>query len=129
MPAAVLIMLVLAALALDAGLSAVRARELRAVAASAANDSLAALDIVALRSTGELTIDGDRAVEIVTEAVARGPLPEATVEAVTIGSDPLGRPEITVRLGLDVDLIVAPALPGASERVHISATESVLIVP
>jgi hypothetical protein len=129
MPAAVMIMLVLGAIALDVGLSAVRARELRAVAASSANDTLAALDVAALRVDGVVVIDHSRAVEIVAEAIENGPLPDATIESVIIGEDPLGRPEITVQLGLDVDLIIAPALPGAPSRIHVSATERVLIVP
>jgi hypothetical protein len=128
MPAAVMIMLVLGALVLDVGLSAVRARELRSVAASSANDTLAALDVNAFRSDGEIVIDHSRAVEIVAEAIANGPLPDATIELVAIAEDPLGRPEITVRLGLDVDLIIAPALPGAPNHIHVSATERVLIV-
>lgn len=128
MPAAVLIMMILGAMALDVGLTQVRARELRSVAASAANDSLGALDIDALRSDGVITISETRAAEIVATAIATGPLPEATIEQVDVTRDPLGRPEIVVRLGLDVDLVIAPALPGAPRRVHISATERVLVV-
>jgi hypothetical protein len=129
MPAAVMIMLVLGAIAIDIGLGAVRARELRAVAASSANDSLAALDVTALRTEGQLVIDPTRATEIVAEAIARGPLPQATIERVTIGHDPLGRPEITIQLGLDVDLIIAPALPGAPTNIHVSATEHAVVIP
>jgi hypothetical protein len=129
MPAAVMIMLVLGAIAVDIGLSAVRARELRAVAASSANDSLAALDVTALRTDGQLVLDPATATQIVAEAVARGPLPQATIELVSIGQDPLGRPEITVQLGLEVDLIIAPALPGAPTSIHVSATEHAVIVP
>lgn len=128
MPAAVLIILVLGAIAVDVGLGAVRARELRAVAASAANDTLAALDVGALRADGELVIDRSRAVQIIEEAIAHGPLPDAAIEGMTIGQDALGRPEVVLRLGLDVDLILTPALPMAPDRIHVSATERVLIV-
>jgi hypothetical protein len=128
MPAAVLIIVVLGAVAVDVGLGAVRARELRAVAASAANDTLAALDVSALRSDGTLTIDRDAALGIIEEAIAHGPLPDASVERLTIGQDELGRPEVELQLGLDVDLVLAPALPRAPDRIHISATERILVV-
>ena len=128
MPAAVLIVLVLGAITVDVGLGAVRARELRAVAASAANDTLAALDVAALRRDGAIVIDRTRALEIVTEAIATGPLPDASIERLTITQDGLGPPEIELQLGLDVDLVLAPALPAAPRQIHVSASERVLIV-
>lgn len=128
MPAAIMIVVVLGALAVDVGLSRVRARELRFVAASAANDALAGLDVAALRSDGTIRIDVNDAREIVSAAVATGPLPEAEIESVSVAEDALGRLEITVRLSLDVELLIAPAIPGSPGSVRISATESVVVV-
>ena len=129
MPAAVFVMLVLGAIVLDVGLSRVRAQELRSVAASAANDSLGALDIDELRSSGTIVISQARAEVLAAESVAQGPLPDATVEDVEVALDPLGRWEIVVRVGLDVELVIAPALPGAPDSLHVTATERVLVIP
>ncbi len=127
-PAAVMIMLVLGAIVVDIGLTQVRARELQAVADSAANDSLAALDVAALRSGLPLTLDAARARGIVAEAVAAGPLPNSTVEAVAIGHDGAGRITVDVRLQLRVDLIIAPALPGGLSSTLISRTGHIVVL-
>ncbi len=127
-PAAMLIVLVLGGLAIDVGLSQVRARELQSVAASSANDALASLDIGALRSDGQISFDRARAEMIVAQSVAAGPLPTATIDFVGIQADALGRPEFVVTLSLDVDLVIAPALPGDLETTRITRTESVTIL-
>lgn len=127
-PAAMLIVLILGGIAIDVGLSQVRARELQSVAASSANDALASLDIVALRNDGEIRFDHARAHLIVAESVAAGPLPSATIDFVGIQADALGRPEFVVTLSLDVDLVIAPALPGDLETTRITRTESVTIL-
>ena len=59
MPAAVLVMMLLGAIALDAAAIRMQSRELRNVARSAANDALsAAVDVGHLRETGEIRISG-----------------------------------------------------------------------
>jgi len=127
-PAAIMIMLVLGAIVLDVGVSQVRARELQAVADSAANDALASLDVVALRNGQPLPLDPLRAKAIVLQSIAAGPLPHATVEAVAVGSDPAGRITVDVRLSLRVDLIISPALPGGARSTTITRTGRVVIV-
>lgn len=127
-PAAMLIVLVLGGIAIDVSLSQVRARELQSVAASSANDALASLDILALRNDGEIRFDRARAQIIVAESVAAGPLPSATIDFIGVQTDALGRPEFVVTLSLDVDLVIAPALPGDLETTRITRTESVTIL-
>ena len=127
-PAAFLIMIVLGAIVVDVGLSQVRARELEAVASSAANDALGALDIRSLRDTGEIRFDHDRAEGIVVESIANGALPDAVLVAVGIGSDAAGRPQIAVTLRLDVAFIMAPALPGDLDSTTIMRTRTVAIL-
>ena len=127
-PAAMLIMVVLGAIVIDVGLSQVRARELDAVAASAANDTLGALDIHQLRTDGTVRLDQHRAVAIAEAAVAAGPLPDAVVTEVAITTDSLGRPEVAVTLQLEVRLIIAPALPGDLEITTIRRTAAVTIL-
>ncbi len=121
-PAALMVMVVLGAVVVDVGYTTIRGRELRAVAASAANDSLAALDIVELRTTGETVIDGAAARRIVSEAIASGPLPDARIVDVVID-----RFEISVTLALDLDLVMAPAL-GDLTRVTLVRTERAAVV-
>ena len=86
-PAGFLVMIVLCAIVIDVSLSQVRARELEAVASSAANDALGALDLTALRSGGELRFDLSRARLIVAESIANGPLPDAKIiDVVVVGN-------------------------------------------
>ncbi len=127
-PAAVMVMLVLAAIVLDVGLARVRFQELRAVAASAANDVAGAVDVDSLRSTGAVSFDPAAARARVDQAVAAGPLPTASVDAVAIARDSWGRWEVTVTLSLEVDLLIAPALPGAAGSIETAVSERVLIV-
>ncbi len=121
-PAALMVMVILGAIVVDVGYTTIRGRELRAVAASAANDSLAALDIVELRTTGQTVIDGAAARRIVAEAIASGPLPDARIVDVAIN-----RFEIAVTLALDLELVMAPAL-GDLTRVTLVRTERVAVV-
>ena len=121
-PAALMAVLVMGAIVVDVGYTTIRGRELRAVAASAANDSLAALDIVELRTTGQTVIDVDAARRIVAEAIASGPLPDARIVDVAIN-----RFEISVTLALDLELVMAPAL-GDLTRVTLVRTERVAVV-
>ncbi|MEO0492164.1 MAG: hypothetical protein AAF081_01975 [Actinomycetota bacterium] len=126
-PAAFMVMIVLGAIVIDVSLSQVRARELEAVASSAANDALAALDVAELRTSGELRFDLDRARTIVSESVVRGALPDATVVDVVV-IDAGGALRLEVTLTLDVDFIMAPALPGDLDSTTITRTRSVSIL-
>lgn len=121
-PAALVVMMILGAIVVDVGYTTVRGRELRAVAASAANDSLAALDIVELRTSGRTVIDGAAARRTVAEAVAAGPLPDARIVEVAIDGF-----EITVTVALEVELVMAPAL-GDLTRVTLVRTARAAVV-
>ncbi|MDE0066934.1 MAG: hypothetical protein OXN44_08685 [Acidimicrobiaceae bacterium] len=121
-PAALLVMVVLGAIVIDVGYTTVRGRELRAVAASAANDSLAALDIATLRATGAAVIDEGVAHRIVAQAVALGPLPDARVVDVEINGF-----AIAVTLQLDIQLVMAPAL-GDLKQVTLQRTARAVVL-
>ena len=127
-PAAVMVVLVLAAIVIDIGLTRVRVQELRAVASSAANDALGAVDADALRNTGAISFDRDEARRLVTAAVASGPLPQATVDSVAFSRNAQGQWEITVTLNMRIDLVIAPALPGGERSLLTSVTERVLAI-
>jgi hypothetical protein len=126
-PAAVLIMFLLGAVVIDVALTQVRARELDAVAASAANDALAVLDIDALRAGDGLVINEADALAYATRSVAAGPLPDARVADVEIGRDPAGRTVIAVTLRLDVSLVMAPAI-GDLDRIPLRRTQRAVIL-
>ena len=121
-PAAFLVMLVLAATTIDVGLTHVRAHELQAVAESAANDSLGALDVAALRDHGTLELDPQRVRTIVADTVAAGPVPASEIVAIDLRRDPVGRLEVAITLRLRVDLVMAPALPGGPTSTTITRT-------
>jgi len=126
-PAAVLVMFLLGAIVIDVALTQVRGRELEAVAGSAANDALAALDVAALREGRGVVIDEGNARARVAAAVANGPLPQAVTEQVTISVDPQGRTVIAVTLRLDVELVMAPAV-GSLGEVRLRRTERATIL-
>ena len=121
-PAALMVMVILGAMVIDVGYTTIRGRELRAVAASAANDSLAALDIAVLRATGDVVIDEGTARRIVAQAIALGPLPDAQIVDIEIEGF-----EIAVTLRLEIDLVMAPAL-GDLNRVTLIRTERAVVL-
>ena len=126
-PAGFLVMIVLGAIVIDVSLSQV-ARELEAVASSAANDALGALDLTALRSGGELRFDLSRAQLIVAESIASGPLPDAKIIDVVVVGNGDSIPQLHVTLRLGVDFIMASALPGDLDFTTITRTQSVSIL-
>lgn len=128
MPAAVFAVMVLGAIAIDVGLVSLRAQQLRFVADSAAADALGALDVDELRSRGRARIDRARAAELIRAGIARGPLPGAEITAIDIGSNRSGRIEITVRLRFEAEMVIAPALPGRSGAVTVTATGRALVI-
>ena len=125
-PAAVFVMLVLAAITLDVGLTHVRAQQLRFAAASAANDAVGALDLDALRSTGAVSFQRGEAERLARAAIAAGPVPGAELEMLTFARQSPDRWEIAVTLSLDVGYVIAPALPGAARHIRIVVTEQSL---
>ena len=123
-PAAFMIMIILGAIVIDVSLSHVRARELEAVA----NDALAALDVEALRTDGEIRFDLTRAEQIVREAVANGARPDAVVLAVVVDRNRAGEPQLTVTLQLEVDFVMAAAMPAGLDSTVITRTRTASIL-
>lgn len=121
-PAALLVMVVLAAMVVDVGYTTVRGRELQAVAGSAANDALAALDITVLRNTGHVVMNKSTARAIISQAISLGPLPNAQIVDVDIQ-----RYEITVTLRLKLELVMAPAL-GDLNQVTLTRTGRAIVI-
>lgn len=121
MPAAVLVLVALAGVTVDAALVFLADRQLADAAAAAANDAVAAaLDDAAFYGEGELRVDPATARRVVAEAVAArsadwlGPVDVVRVE-VRAG------PMVTVELAGTVRRLFGGALPGVGDRVAVGA--------
>ncbi len=125
MPAAVLIVLVLGAIAVDLSVVHLAHRDLIDIAASAANDAATdGLDTEAFHRTGTYRLDLDRAMAAVRRTLAVHQVAgRATIVRVVQGP---GADQVTVELQMPVTYIFAKALPGANEgttvKAHATAT-------
>ncbi|MBK9181086.1 MAG: hypothetical protein IPM45_16275 [Acidimicrobiales bacterium] len=119
-PAAVAVVLVLSAIAVDLSIALLGQRELAAAAAAAANDAVAAgLDEAAFRSTGEYRLDPARVDAAVRSSIdgQRPGLPDRLEVGVVVRGD-----RVTVRLVGSVPYLFAPAVPGGPRRAEVAAT-------
>lgn len=108
MPAAVLIMIILGALAVDRAVIFAAQRELVSTAQAAANDAAGlSVDIDQLRTGGNIEVDA----ESIGDAVG---LATRAVEPGTRVSWELQGAVVVVRLERDVHLIFAQGIPGAA---------------
>ncbi|HEX7095131.1 MAG TPA: hypothetical protein VF183_04570 [Acidimicrobiales bacterium] len=119
MPAAVLVLIVLASIATDFAIVGMRARELHNAAAAAANDAAtAAISREGLR-LGETWIDTDTAHRVVSRSLAARGITLAAPPRVTVSLD--GR-EVHVQLVARHRYLFAAALPGAPDEFTVEAT-------
>lgn len=120
MPAGVLIVLTLAAIAVDLSLVFLRQRQASASAADIANDlATAALDVDELRASGTYRIDAARARELGGRLAEDGTIGDHLVE---VDVEVLGDHEVRVTIVLEVDYIFAKAIPGADDGTEVRAT-------
>lgn len=106
MPAAVLILMILGALAVDFTAVHLRQRELENAADAAANDAVAAaLNQPDLRDDGEVLIDHQLAASVIAASVGARNLDGAAIDGAAIEDN-----EITVTLSMRVDYIFGRAL-------------------
>jgi Flp pilus assembly protein TadG len=127
MPAGLLILFLLAALAVDSSRAFQAKRQLVDLADSAANDAVAA----AIVTDGQFTVDGvvrvdpELARAVVTRAVAlRGSADLGAVEVVSVRVEHRAGavPVVEVVLQSRVDSLFAPAVPGGADSVTVTAT-------
>ncbi len=124
MPAAVLIVLVLGAIAVDLSVVHLSRRDLLDVAASAANDAATyGIDPAAYRiASGPESFDADRAERAVHQSLRAHHLEDrVTIDQVRLGPGP---GEVTVELHTTVDYIFAKAIPGARHQTVVHARAS-----
>jgi Flp pilus assembly protein TadG len=119
MPAGVLVVLLLGAIAVDLSLVYLRQRQASAVAVDVANDlATLALDEDAFRADGRFELDPERAGQIGQALVAASDLaPEVVdVQIAVVGVD-----AVEVRLVVHVDYVFAKAIPGAADGTSVTA--------
>lgn len=126
-PAAVMVLMVLAAITVDLSAIHMARREVYRAASQAADDAVTLLDTHALRS-GELhVIDLAAARELVRDELAVATLPGPIVEGPRVQPGP--RPgTIEVHLAVTVEHFFAKAIPGAShsERITVDVVGELL---
>ena len=129
MPAGVLVVLLLGAIAFDMSLVFLRQRQASSVATDVANDvATAAVDLDHLRATGDYRLDLATAEALALDLIAVSDLGEH-VEAVEVT---VAAPaEVEVRLSVDVAYVFARAIPGAAEGTTVvaAATATALATP
>lgn len=125
MPACVVVVLVLASIAVDMALVHLRQRQAFDVAASAANDAVAAGVDPTLVRQGSYTLDPIRVRRLV----------ERTVAASDIAGSLASPPEVVVltdtvevALSVDADYLFSGVVPGAADGTVVTATASATAV-
>jgi hypothetical protein len=120
MPAGVLVVLLLGAIAFDLSLVFLRQRQASSLAVDVANDvATAALDEQGFRSDGVFRLDPERATRLGVDLVRVSDL-GALVEDVEV--EVVGPDAVTVRVVLHVDYVFARAIPGASDGTEVTAS-------
>jgi hypothetical protein len=117
MPAAVLVVIVLGAIAVDQSVVYTRQRELVAAAEAAANDAAGyGLDRDAFYEDGKIRFDLARA-----RAAAAAGLQARGIDATPVVSLTAGGTEVEVRLVTEVPYLFAKAVPGAPDTTTVRA--------
>lgn len=128
LPAGFVALLVLAAIAVDQSRLFAARRQLLNVAASAANDAVAAgLDESAYRRGVGAALAAGRAESEVDAALAAHGLVNRVRRQVTVGEGPRG-PEVTVRLEAEEPTLFARLAPGDYKSVPIRVTASATFI-
>jgi len=126
MPAGVLIVLLLGAIAFDLSVVFLRQRQASALAVDVANDlATAALDEAAFRADGTYRLDPGQAEALGDDLVRASDVWEdvAAFEVAVVGTD-----AIEVRVVMDVDYVFARAIPGASDGTTVEASATAVAI-
>lgn len=123
MPAAILIVLVLGAIAVDMSVVYLGQRELLGAAGAAANDAVTVgIDEHALRTRGTYSLDPSAVEKAVADSLAASGMQERLTAAPTVVID--AQDTVRVVLSMDVDYVFARALPGGRRHRAVHATAS-----
>jgi Flp pilus assembly protein TadG len=127
MPAGVLVLLLLGAIAVDAAIAFVAQRELANATAAAANDAaVAGLDEAAFYADGRLTLEPVRATEAAAAAFAARRASWLETGTLEVRIEEVDGHPVRVKVSAEatVDLIFARAVPGAPGNATVSATST-----
>ena len=122
LPAVVLVLCALAAMAVDLSAAFLGERRVSSLADGAANDAASALDEDRWRANGELAVDCGRAarlVEAARVATAAGGLDDLTVDLVSCDGA-----RVTVAVAARVPYAFARGIPGAPHHARVDATST-----
>jgi len=126
MPAGVLVVLLLGAIAFDLSVVFLRQRQASSLAVDVANDlATAALDEGAFRADGTYRLDPDRADQLADVIVAASDLRD---EVLDLEVNVLTPDSVEVRLVVTVDYVFAKAIPGTSDGTTVTATATAVAV-
>jgi hypothetical protein len=131
MPAGVLVVLILGAIAVDAAIAFLGERELADLTAAAAGDAA----VLALRPAeyyrcGALVLDQEQAGRVARDVALRRGTDAVEVDRIDAVISTGGpAPTVTVLASGTVELIFTPALPGRSGRRTVSARSTVAATP
>ena len=120
MPAGVLIVLLLGAIAFDLSLLFLRQRQASSVVGGVANDlATQAIDERSLRATGTYLLDPDRA-----DALGRALIAQSDIapDVVDVSIEVVGTDGVEVTVVVRVDYVFAKAIPGAADGSDVQAT-------
>jgi hypothetical protein len=126
MPAGVLVVLLLGAIAFDLSLVFLRQRQAATLAGDVANDlASVAIDVPTFRGTGEYELDPQRA-----DALGRSLLDASDLaDHITSVSITVPSPDtVTVTVTVTVDYVFAKAIPGAADGTTVAATATAVAV-
>ena len=126
MPAGVLIVLLLGAIAFDLSVVFLRQRQASSVAGDVANDlATSAVDEGRLRESGEFRLDPDRAEQLGRALVAQS---DVDGEILDLEVEVLGTDSVQVTLVVHVDYVFAKAIPGAADGTEVQAVATAVAV-
>jgi uncharacterized membrane protein len=131
MPAGVLVVMILGALAVDSAVLFLGERELADLTAAAANDAAtAALDAETFYDCGRLQLDELRAREVVHAVVSARSSDAVSLRGVEVAvSNNVARPEVTVAAQGTVQLVFTPAIPGTARTRVVNARSTAAAHP
>ena len=127
MPAGVLVVLLLGAIAFDLSVVFLRQRQASSLAVDVANDlATAALDEAAYRADGTYRLDPGRARRLATTFLEASDLRGHVEDVEVVVSSP---ETVEVRVVLDVDYVFARAIPGTADGTTVDASATATAVP
>ncbi len=127
MPAGVLVVLLLGAIAFDLSLVFLRQRQASSVAVDVANDlASTAFDEQVFRTSGAFALDPVRASDLASTYVASSDL---AGDVVRLDVRTLGADRVEVTLTVRVDYVFAKAIPGAADGTTVTARAIAVAVP